>query len=194
MLEYDRIDISEGIDINKTNGSKERDIYHYWYLLSKNFSYKLYLCNVCHNLKQKAMNLNDAAIVSVKGSDYRLHFWYISKNDAISIMNNSNLNSKRGALQFFLLCIKLSEKTYNQKNRHVIYYMEQKIIMKMIKKDLKSKQEINTEIYLKKKKIPYHMEKKDIICQKKKKEKLKEYQRNYPKNDMKNGKNVIKML
>ena len=48
------------------------------------------------------MNLNDAAIVSVKGSDYRLHFWYISKNDAISIMNNSNLNSKRGALQFFL--------------------------------------------------------------------------------------------
>ena len=122
MLEYDRIDISEGIDINKTNGSKERDIYHYWYLLSKNFSYKLYLCNVCHNLKQKAMNLNDAAIVSVKGSDYRLHFWYISKNDAISIMNNSNLNSKMGALQFFLLCIKLSEKTYNQKNRHVILH------------------------------------------------------------------------
>ena len=38
------------------------------------------------------------------------------------------------------------------------------------------------------------MEKKDIICQKKKKEKLKEYQRNYPKNDMKNGKDVIKML
>ena len=98
MLEYDRIDISEGIDINKTNGSKERDIYHYWYILSKNLSYKLYLCNVCHNLKQKAMNLNDAAIVSVKGSDYRLHFWYISKNDAIDIMNNSNLNSKRGAL------------------------------------------------------------------------------------------------
>ena len=67
--------------------------------------------------------------------------------------------------------------------------------MKMIKKkDLKSKQEINTEIYLKKKKIPYHMVKKDIICQKKKKEKLKEYQRNYPKNYMKNDKDVIKML
>ena len=62
------------------------------------------------------------------------------------------------------------------------------------KKDLKSKQEINTEIYLKKKKIPYHMVKKDIICQKKKKEKLKEYQKNYPKNYMKNDKDVIKML
>ena len=31
MLEYDRIDISEGIDVNKTNLSKECDICHYWY-------------------------------------------------------------------------------------------------------------------------------------------------------------------
>ena len=30
MLEYDRIDISEGIDVNKSNDkSKECDIYHY---------------------------------------------------------------------------------------------------------------------------------------------------------------------
>ena len=32
MLEYDRIDISEGIDINKTNASKEFDIWNYWYI------------------------------------------------------------------------------------------------------------------------------------------------------------------
>ena len=31
MLEYDRIDISEGIDINKKSLSKEWDICHYWY-------------------------------------------------------------------------------------------------------------------------------------------------------------------
>ena len=31
MLEYDRIDISEGIEVNKTNLSKEYDICHYWY-------------------------------------------------------------------------------------------------------------------------------------------------------------------
>ena len=31
MLEYDRIDISEGIDINKTSVAKECDICHYWY-------------------------------------------------------------------------------------------------------------------------------------------------------------------
>ena len=32
MLEYEQIDISEGIDVNKTNLSKECDICHYWYL------------------------------------------------------------------------------------------------------------------------------------------------------------------
>ena len=34
MLEYDRIDISEEIDINKTNASKECDICHYWYFIN----------------------------------------------------------------------------------------------------------------------------------------------------------------
>ena len=57
MLEYARIDISEGIDTNKTNASKECDICHYWYLLDISFKYKPYLCNSCHNLMQKAVNL-----------------------------------------------------------------------------------------------------------------------------------------
>ena len=36
MLEYDRIDISEGIDINKSSDkSKECHICHYWYFLIK---------------------------------------------------------------------------------------------------------------------------------------------------------------
>ena len=75
MLEYDTIDTSEGIYINKTNASKECDICHYWYFLSKNVSYEPYLCNGCHDLMQKAMNFHNVAIVSVKGSDYRIRFW-----------------------------------------------------------------------------------------------------------------------
>ena len=47
---------------------------------------------------QKVMNLNDVAIVSVKGNDYRIHFWYMSNDDAINIMKNSNLNDKSGFL------------------------------------------------------------------------------------------------
>ena len=44
------------------------------------------------------MSFNDATVVSIKGNDYKIHFWYMSKNDAISIMNNSSLNEKTGLL------------------------------------------------------------------------------------------------
>ena len=47
---------------------------------------------------QKAVNFNYVAIVSIKENDYRIHFWYMSKDDAITIMNNSNLNEKTGSL------------------------------------------------------------------------------------------------
>ena len=92
MLEYDRTDISEGIDINNTNASKEWDICNYLYFLDKGFKYEPYLCNCCHNLMQKTMNFNDFAIFSVKESDHRIHFWYMSKDDAINIMKISSLN------------------------------------------------------------------------------------------------------
>ena len=98
MLEYDRIDISEGIDINKTNASKECKICHYWYFKDINFKYEPHLCNGCHGLLQKAVSFNNIAIVYVKGSAYRIHFWYISKDDAISMMNNSSLIDKMRVL------------------------------------------------------------------------------------------------
>ena len=98
MLEYDRIDSSEGIDTNKTSASKKCSICHYWYFLDKNFNYDPYLCNGCHDLMQKAMSFKKVAIVSFKGNDYRIHFYYISKNDAITLMANSNLNDKNGVL------------------------------------------------------------------------------------------------
>ena len=80
MLEYDKIDISEGININKTNASKECDFCHYWYILDKNFNYEPYLCNGCHDLMPKALNFNDVVIVSINGNDYRIHFWYMTQN------------------------------------------------------------------------------------------------------------------
>ena len=97
MLEYDRIDISEGIDVNKTNASKEY-ICNYWYFKDIGFKYEPYLCNGCHDLMQKAMNFNDVAIVYVKGNAYRVHFCYMRNGDVISIMNNSNLSDKKDVL------------------------------------------------------------------------------------------------
>ena len=71
MLEYDRIDISEGIDVNKTSPSKECDIYHYLYFKDIGFKYEPYLCNGCHDLMRKAMSFNNVAIVYVKANAWR---------------------------------------------------------------------------------------------------------------------------
>ena len=83
MLEYDRIDILKGIVVNETNAFEECDICHYQYFKDLDFKYEPYLCNGCHDLMQKAINFDDIAVVSVKQSDYRIYFWYMSTDDAI---------------------------------------------------------------------------------------------------------------
>ena len=87
MLEYDSIDISQEVDVNKTSSSKERDICHYLYFKDIDFRYEPYLWNGCHDLMQKAVSFNNVAAVYVKGSACRINFWYISKNDGFNIMN-----------------------------------------------------------------------------------------------------------
>ena len=47
---------------------------------------------------QKSASFNGVAIVYIKVYAYRIHFWYMIKNDAINIMNNSNLIDKMGVL------------------------------------------------------------------------------------------------
>ena len=64
------------------------------------------------------MNFNDVAIVSAKRSDYRTHFWYMSKNDAIIIMKNSNLNEKSGSLQFFIYINELNNLLSKKQRRY----------------------------------------------------------------------------
>ena len=98
MLEYERIDISEGIGVNKTNLLKECDICHYWYFKDIGFKDEPYLFNGCHNLMQKAMSFDNIAIVYIKGNAYRINFWFMSKDDAINIMNGSILIDKNGVL------------------------------------------------------------------------------------------------
>ena len=68
MLEYDRINISEGIDVDMSNKSKECMLCHYWDFLNKNFSYELYLCDGCYNIMQKSNSFKDIAIVHIKKS------------------------------------------------------------------------------------------------------------------------------
>ena len=96
MLEYDIIDISEGIGIKKTDISKKCNICHYWYFSDKNLKYEPHLCNGYHNLMQKAIDFNNVAIVSVEGKTKK----------TLMMLLLFLLNEESGSLQFFLLCIK----------------------------------------------------------------------------------------
>ena len=71
------------------------------YFLDRGFKYELYLCNGCHDLMQKAMNFNDVAIVSIKGNDYRIRFWYVSKDGERNIMKSSYSKEKPDYYNFF---------------------------------------------------------------------------------------------
>ena len=66
MLKYDKIDISEGIDVNKTNKSREFRFCHYWYFLNKNFNYGPYTCDVCYDIVQRSTDFKNIAIVYIK--------------------------------------------------------------------------------------------------------------------------------
>ena len=81
---YDEIDISEGIDVNKTSASKECIICHYCYFLDKGFNFHLNVCNKCHDVLM-SMNLNDIAILNIDSVDYTYIITGISKCEAINL-------------------------------------------------------------------------------------------------------------
>ena len=69
MIYFNRIDISEGIDVNKTSATKDCDVCHYWYFLNYSFKFKPNVCNKFHDLLM-SINLSEIAILNIKGSDY----------------------------------------------------------------------------------------------------------------------------
>ena len=74
MLYFDRTEVSEGTDVNKTSASKECDICHYWYFLNYSFTFQPNVCNRCRDLLMLSMNLSDITILNIKSSDYRCVF------------------------------------------------------------------------------------------------------------------------
>ena len=71
MLYYDRIDLSEGIDINKTSASKECDVCHDWYFQEKRFKFQRHISNGCHDVLMIYINLNKIAVLNINSVDYR---------------------------------------------------------------------------------------------------------------------------
>ena len=79
MSVYEKIDISDGIDVDMSDKSKECMLCHYWYFFDKNFSYGPYLCDEYYNMMQKCNKLQNIAIFHVKESVYRIRFLFMSK-------------------------------------------------------------------------------------------------------------------
>ena len=85
ILYYDRVDVSEGIDVNKTSESKECDICHYRYFFDKGFSFQPHTCNRWHDLLM-SRKLSDTAILNIKGTDYHgIISDRISKSEAVRL-------------------------------------------------------------------------------------------------------------
>ena len=88
MLRYDSIDVSEGVDINKTSESKECMFCHYWYFKDVGYKFQPYVGNGCHAVSLIVYKLKNIAILNAKGVDYRRILWGICKNDAVDRLNN----------------------------------------------------------------------------------------------------------
>ena len=99
MLEYDRIDISEGIDIAKfKETSRECSLCKFYYFLNKNFSYGPYLCNGCYDMSLKAVSMQNLAIINHNGNHYCVNFAFMSKKDAFNLIKNAVIMGGKGSL------------------------------------------------------------------------------------------------
>ena len=71
MLQNKKIDVSEAINVNKTNASKECLLCHYWYFKDVGFKFEKHVCNKCHDVLMTVYELKNIAILSVRGVDFR---------------------------------------------------------------------------------------------------------------------------
>ena len=71
MLQYEKITISEGTHIHKSNKSKECILYHYWYFKDVRFKSETNVCNKCHDVLMTAYELKNIANLNVQGVDHR---------------------------------------------------------------------------------------------------------------------------
>ena len=80
MLQYEQIDVSEGIDGIKTSASKECELCHYWFFKDVGFKFEEHVCNKCHDLLTMVYSGKNIAILSAKGATLRCLLMGISKN------------------------------------------------------------------------------------------------------------------
>ena len=94
MWQYEKIDVSEGIGINKANLTEECLLCHYWYFKYVGYKLEPHVGNKCHDLLMTAYELKkNITILDAKDFDYTCNLCGISKNEAVNILNNSVLEN-----------------------------------------------------------------------------------------------------
>ena len=100
LLEYDRIDISEGINIKKCKEtSRECSLCKFYYFLDKNFNYGQYLCDGCYDMSMKAVSMKKLTIINHNGNHYRVNFAFMNKKDAYGLVKNAVIMGEKGTLK-----------------------------------------------------------------------------------------------
>ena len=100
MLEYIRINISEGMDINKCGKtSRKCSLCKFYYFLDKNFKYGPYLCDGCYDMSMKAVSIQNLTIINHNRSYHHVIFAFMTKKDASNLIKNAIILGKKGALQ-----------------------------------------------------------------------------------------------
>ena len=82
MLRYQKIDVSEGIDVNKTSASKECKVCHYWFFKDIGFESEEHVCNGCHHVLTRSYSLENIANLGAKNG-YRCILMGTSKNETL---------------------------------------------------------------------------------------------------------------
>ena len=94
MLHYNKIDVSEGIDVIQTSASKECIICHYRYFLDKEFKFQSSVCNGCRDAFIRVINVTNIAVLNTFGVDFRCIIAGNSKSEAVNIFKKSDISEK----------------------------------------------------------------------------------------------------
>ena len=89
MLQYEKNDVSEGIDVNKTSSSEECELCQYSYFKYVRFKFEEHVCNRCHESLTMDYLLENIAILSAKGATFRCILSGIGRNEGLRRLNNS---------------------------------------------------------------------------------------------------------
>ena len=92
MLQYLKINVSEGIDVNKANTLKECELCHYWIFKDVGVKFEKHVFNGCHDLLTMAYSLKEYWVIldtAILSATFRCVLMGISNSEGLKRLNNS---------------------------------------------------------------------------------------------------------